>query len=149
MKTKQTILPATSNLLTTFSKKQIKEAAVSAAATVSPASGVAMAKRLAAFAASVIAELKDSLSSELTDGDVIEAEGCRIYFKGGGFRYSSPMSYQHDPVWCELKAALDAREELMKLASKQKLNGPIFDSEGAEIPQAIELPVSPSLMCDF
>ena len=142
-------LQTPSEMMLTASKRDIKSAAQSAILNVTPEAALVMAKRLNAFSTEVISLVKETLSNQLGEGEKISALGAKVYFKGGGFAFRSPGSYEHDPVWQQLKADIEAREELMRAAAKMLPGMSIYDESGAEVPRAIEQQVSPALMCNF
>lgn len=62
-------------------------------------------------------------------GKTFQLNGVEFAFRNG----SQTLDYGKDPVWVELKEKLDARQELLKVAFKQK--GVFYDDEGIEIPK--------------
>lgn len=62
-------------------------------------------------------------------GKTFSANGVEFTFRNG----SQTLDYGKDPVWLEIKTQLDARQELLKVAFKQK--GAFYDEEGIEIPK--------------
>ena len=55
------------------------------------------------------------------------------------------IDYSSDPIYCQLKADLDARVELLKLAQKQ----PIIDAYGNDIPKVGTTPRKNSITLKF
>jgi hypothetical protein len=55
------------------------------------------------------------------------------------------INYSEDPIYCELKADLDARVELLKLAQKQT----IIDAYGNEVPKVGTTPRKNSISLKF
>jgi hypothetical protein len=57
----------------------------------------------------------------------------------------STIDYSSDPIYCQLKADLDARVELLKLAQKQ----PIIDAYGNDVPKVGITPRKNSIALKF
>lgn len=81
--------------------------------------------------------VKDA-TPELEKEAMIEADKYGKTFSHGGVEFafrngSQTLDYGKDPVWLEIKTQLDARQELLKVAFKQK--GAFYDEEGIEIPK--------------
>jgi len=57
----------------------------------------------------------------------------------------STIDYSSDPIYCQLKADLDARVELLKLAQKQ----PIIDAYGNDVPKVGTTPRKNSITLKF
>jgi hypothetical protein len=55
------------------------------------------------------------------------------------------IDYSSDPIYCQLKADLDARVELLKLAQKQ----PIIDAYGNDVPKVGTTPRKKSITLKF
>jgi hypothetical protein len=55
------------------------------------------------------------------------------------------INYNEDPIYCQLKADLDARVELLKLAQKQ----PIIDAYGNNVPKVGTTPRKNSISLKF
>lgn len=73
--------------------------------------------------------------------DNFEAFGMKGTFRSGG----ETINYSDDPIYCQLKADLDARAELLKLALKQDL----IDAYGNEVPKVSTTPRKSSLAISF
>lgn len=70
-----------------------------------------------------------------------EALGVSYTAVNGG----STVDYSQDETYCELKAVLDARVELLKLAQKQE----VLDTGGNEVPKVGTTPRKSSLTIKF
>jgi hypothetical protein len=70
-----------------------------------------------------------------------EAYGLKGNYRSGG----NTLNYKEDEVYCELKADLDARVELLKLAQKQV----VLDTYGNEVPKVSTTPRKSSLAISF
>jgi hypothetical protein len=70
-----------------------------------------------------------------------EAYGLKGIYRSGG----DTLNYKEDEVYCELKADLDARVELLKLAQKQV----VLDTYGNEVPKVSTTPRKSSLAISF
>lgn len=57
------------------------------------------------------------------------------------------LNYADDPIYCQLKADLDQRVELLKLASKQSQT--IFDAYGNDVPRVSTTPRKSSITLKF
>ena len=55
------------------------------------------------------------------------------------------IDYSEDPIYCQLKADLDARVELLKLAQKQ----PVIDAYGNDVPKVGTTPRKNSITLKF
>ena len=84
----------------------------------------------------VTAELKNSIPQEN-----FEAFGVKGTYRSGG----DTINYAEDEVWVALKADLDARTELLKLAQKQDT----FDAYGNQVPKVSTTPRKSSLAITF
>ena len=81
-------------------------------------------------------ELKNSLPAEN-----FEAYGIKGTYRNGG----STPNYSEDPIYAQLKADLDARAELLKLAQKQE----VIDLYGNTVPKVSENIRKSSLSISF
>ena len=70
-----------------------------------------------------------------------EAYGLKGTFRSGG----DTINYSDDAIYQQLKADLDARAELLKLALKQ----PILDLYGNDVPKVSTTPRKSSLAISF
>lgn len=70
-----------------------------------------------------------------------EEFGLKGTFRSGG----DTINYSDDEIYQELKADLDARAELLKLALKQ----PVIDAYGNEVPKVSTTPRKSSLAISF
>lgn len=70
-----------------------------------------------------------------------EAYGLKGNYRSGG----NTLNYAEDDVYCELKADLDARVELLKLAQKQV----VLDTYGNEVPKVSTTPRKSSLAISY
>ena len=84
----------------------------------------------------VTAELKNSIPQEN-----FEAFGVKGTYRGGGVT----IDYSEDEIYNQLKADLDARVELLKLAQKQD----VFDAYGNAVPKVGTTPRKSSLAITF
>lgn len=84
----------------------------------------AQALRLKEALSIIEAELKDSLGHEN-----FEAFGIKGTFRNGG----ESLNYSEDPIYSDLQSQLKEREELLKTV--RKVENPVYDSEGIEIPK--------------
>ena len=96
----------------------------------------AQALRLKEAISTIESELKSSLPQEK-----FEAFGLKGTFRSGG----DSINYTEDEVWVSLKADLDARTELLKLAQKQE----VLDTGGNEVPKVSTTPRKSSLAISF
>ena len=96
----------------------------------------AQAVRLNEVLSIVTDELKNSLPSEN-----FEAFGIKGTYRNGG----STPNYSEDPIYAQLKADLDARAELLKLAQKQE----VIDLYGNTVPKVSENIRKSSLSISF
>lgn len=81
-------------------------------------------------------ELKRNLPNES-----FESFGLKGVFKSGG----SKLNLEEDEIYVKLKADLDARVELLKLAQKQD----VLDGYGNEVPKVSTTPIKSSLAVSF
>jgi hypothetical protein len=84
----------------------------------------AQALRLKEALSIIEAELKESLGQEN-----FEAFGIKATFRNGG----ESLNYSEDPIYADLQTQLKEREELLKTV--RKVENPVYDSEGIEIPK--------------
>jgi len=84
----------------------------------------------------VTAELKNSIPQEN-----FEAFGVKGTYRSGG----ETINYSEDEVYSQLKADLDARVNLLKLAQKQET----LDPYGNEVPKVSTTPRKSSLAISF
>lgn len=70
-----------------------------------------------------------------------EAYGLKGNYRSGG----NTLNYAEDEVYCELKADLDARVELLKLAQRQA----VLDTYGNEVPKVSTTPRKSSLAISY
>jgi hypothetical protein len=84
----------------------------------------AQALRLKEALSIIEAELKESLGQEN-----FEAFGIKATFRNGG----EMINYADDPIYAEMQSQLKEREELLKTVLK--VENPVYDSEGIEIPK--------------
>lgn len=97
---------------------------------------LAQAKRMGEALEVINAELLKVLPQEN-----FESFGLKGTFRSGG----ETINYSDDPIYCQLKADLDARAELLKLALKQDL----IDAYGNEVPKVSTTPRKSSLAISF
>jgi hypothetical protein len=97
---------------------------------------LAQAKRMSEALEVINAELLKVLPQEN-----FEAFGLKGTFRSGG----ETINYSDDPIYCQLKADLDARAELLKLALKQD----VIDAYGNEVPKVSTTPRKSSLAISF
>lgn len=97
---------------------------------------LAQAKRMNDAIEVVTAEILKSLPQEN-----FEAFGLKGTFRSGG----EVLNYAEDEVYVQLKADLDARVELLKLAQKQT----IIDAYGNEVPKVSTTPRKDSLAITY
>lgn len=97
---------------------------------------LAQAKRMNDAIEVVTAEILKSLPQEN-----FEAFGLKGIFRSGG----EVLNYAEDEVYVQLKADLDARVELLKLAQKQT----IIDAYGNEVPKVSTTPRKDSLAITY
>lgn len=97
---------------------------------------LAQAKRMGEALEVINAELLKVLPQEN-----FEAFGLKGTFRSGG----ETINYSDDPIYCQLKADLDARAELLKLALKQD----VIDAYGNEVPKVSTTPRKSSLAISF
>lgn len=80
------------------------------------------------------------LKSKLPDEN-FEAFGLKGQYRSGG----NTINYEEDEIYNTLKADLDARVELLKLAQKQE----VLDTYGNEVPKVSTTPRKSSLAITF
>ena len=97
---------------------------------------LAQAKRMGEALDVINAELMKVLPQEN-----FEAYGLKGTFRSGG----DTINYSDDAIYQQLKADLDARAELLKLALKQ----PILDLYGNDVPKVSTTPRKSSLAISF
>lgn len=97
---------------------------------------LSQAKRMSDAIEVVTAEILKSLPQEN-----FEAYGLKGTFRSGG----EVLNYAEDEVYVQLKADLDARVELLKLAQKQ----PIIDAYGNDVPKVSTTPRKDSLAITY
>lgn len=97
---------------------------------------LAQAKRMLEALDVINAELVKVLPQEN-----FEAFGMKGTFRSGG----DTINYSDDPIYCQLKADLDARAELLKLALKQD----VIDTYGNDVPKVSTTPRKSSLAISF
>jgi hypothetical protein len=97
---------------------------------------LAQAKRMGEALEVINSELLKVLPQEN-----FEAFGLKGTFRSGG----ETINYSDDPIYCQLKADLDARAELLKLALKQ----PVIDAYGNDVPKVSTTPRKSSLAISF
>ena len=76
--------------------------------------------------------------------DILEKtdkNGVEFNYTNGG----ETVNLTEDPIYCQLKADLDARAELLKLAQKQNM----FDAYGNEVPKVGTTPRKSSISVKF
>lgn len=89
-------------------------------------------------------EALDVINTELLK--VIPQENFEEFGLKGTFRSGGDtINYAEDEIYCQLKADLDARAELLKLAQKQ----PIIDAYGNDVPKVSTTPRKSSLAISF
>lgn len=93
---------------------------------------LAQAKRMSEALEVINAKLIEVLPQEN-----FEAYGMKGTYRSGG----ETINYSDDPIYQQLKADLDARAELLKLAQKQ----PIIDAYGNDVPKVSTTPRKGSL----
>ncbi len=93
---------------------------------------LAQAKRMGEALEVINAELLKVLPQEN-----FEAFGLKGTFRSGG----ETINYSDDAIYSQIKAELDARAELLKLAIKQ----PIIDAYGNDVPKVSTTPRKSSL----
>jgi hypothetical protein len=97
---------------------------------------LAQAKRMGEALEVINSELLKVLPQEN-----FEAFGLKGTFRSGG----ETINYSDDTIYCQLKADLDARAELLKLALKQD----VIDAYGNEVPKVSTTPRKSSLAISF
>jgi len=85
-------------------------------------------QRMEEFLKAFNKEMRSGLLDELKS-EKFEANGMEFSAKNGASR----LNYKEDDKWCELKQLLTNREELLKVAEKQKDS--FFDGDGVEVPK--------------
>jgi hypothetical protein len=97
------------------------------------------------FAANLVRlkEVINAADSELRNHltEKVKAFGVEFTPVDGG----STLNYTEDEIYCQLKADLDARAELLKLAQKQT----VFDAYGNEVPKVGTTPRKSSVTIKF
>jgi hypothetical protein len=89
-------------------------------------------------------EALDVINTELLK--VIPQENFEAYGLKGTFRSGGDtVNYSEDAIYTQLKADLDARAELLKLALKQ----PVIDAYGNDVPRVSTTPRKSSLAITF
>ena len=97
---------------------------------------LAQAKRMGEALEVINAELLKVIPQEN-----FEAFGLKGTFRSGG----ETINYSDDAIYSAIKAELDARAELLKLALKQ----PIIDAYGNDVPKVSTTPRKSSLAISF
>jgi hypothetical protein len=97
---------------------------------------IAQAKRMGEALDIINAELLKVLPQEN-----FEAFGLKGTFRNGG----DTINYSEDAIYTQLKADLDARAELLKLALKQD----VIDAYGNDVPKVSTTPRKSSLAISF
>jgi hypothetical protein len=97
---------------------------------------IAQAKRMGEALDVINAELLKVLPQEN-----FEAFGLKGTFRNGG----DTINYSEDAIYTQLKADLDARAELLKLALKQD----VIDAYGNDVPKVSTTPRKSSLAISF
>lgn len=87
-----------------------------------------------------LATIESELKKQLPDEN-FEAFGLKATFRNGG----NSLNYEEDEIYKKLKADLDARVELLKLAQKQD----VLDTYGNEVPKVGVTPRKSSLSVSF
>jgi hypothetical protein len=87
-----------------------------------------------------VTTIKDVLKQKLPDEN-FEAYGIKGTYRSGG----DTINYAEDEVYTALKADLDARAELIKLAQKQD----VFDAYGNQVTKVSTTPRKSSLAISF
>lgn len=87
-----------------------------------------------------LTKIEGVLKSNLAQ-DNFEAFGLKGTYRSGG----DTLNYSDDEIYNVLKADLDARVELLKLAQKQD----VFDASGNEVPKVSKTPRKASLAISF
>jgi len=89
-------------------------------------------------------EALDVINTELLK--VIPQENFEAYGLKGTYRSGGDtVNYSEDAIYTQLKADLDARAELLKLALKQ----PVIDAYGNDVPRVSTTPRKSSLAISF
>lgn len=131
---------ATSNFLPT--KKELKTSAQDFVSSLVDSGGYniqelyAQSLRLKEALTVVESELKKQMPLEN-----FEAFGLKGTYRSGG----DTVNYKEDEIYNSLKADLDARVELLKLAQKQE----VLDTYGNEVPKVSTTPRKSSLAISF
>lgn len=87
-----------------------------------------------------VSVIEGVLKSELPQ-EKFEAFGLTGTYRSGG----DTINFKEDEIWQALKADLDARVELLKLAQKQE----VLDTYGNEVPKVSTTPRKSSLAISF
>lgn len=89
-------------------------------------------------------EALDVINTELLK--VIPQENFEEFGLKGTFRSGGDtINYAEDEIYCQLKADLDSRAELLKIAQKQ----PVIDAYGNDVPKVSTTPRKSSLAISF
>ena len=99
-------------------------------------------QRMEEFLKAFNKELRAGLLDELKDTKY-DSNGMEFSTKNG----ASKLNYKEDDKWCELKQLLTNREELLKVAEKQK--DAFFDGEGIEVPKVTRIHTGMTLNVKF
>lgn len=97
---------------------------------------LAQSKRMDDAIKVITAEILKSLPQEN-----FEAFGLKGTYRSGG----ETLNYSEDEIYVQLKADLEARVELLKLAQKQT----IIDAYGNEVPKVSTTPIKDSLAITY
>lgn len=89
----------------------------------------------------VIGSALSTFRDSIIDTEKVTALGVEFSPVNGG----NTINYSDDPVWVQLKADLDARQELIKLAQKQE----VLDTYGNEVPKVSTTPRKSSITIKF
>lgn len=89
----------------------------------------------------VIGSALSTFRDHIIDTEKVTALGVEFSPVNGG----NTINYSDDPIWVQLKADLDARTELLKLAQKQE----VFDAYGNEVPKVSTTPRKSSITIKF
>lgn len=84
--------------------------------------------------------LEDKLRKSLPQENSVYF-GLKATFSNGG----NHLNYSDDPIYNKLKADLDSRVELLKLAQKQE----VLDTYGNEVPKVSNKPIASSLKISY
>lgn len=89
----------------------------------------------------VIGSALSTFRDSIIDTEKVTALGVEFSPVNGG----NTINYSDDPIWVQLKADLDARQELIKLAQKQE----VLDTYGNEVPKVSTTPRKSSITIKF